>query len=70
VKIVVDNQTDSVLGVHIIGAHASEMISLAVCIVANRMKCEELSSLCFPHPTLSEAIKEAALSVHKKAIHK
>jgi dihydrolipoamide dehydrogenase len=70
VKIIVDNLTDSVLGLHIMGAHASEMITLAVSIVGNRMKCEDLSSLCFPHPTLSEAIKEAALSVHKKAIHK
>ncbi|MBM3207706.1 MAG: dihydrolipoyl dehydrogenase [Chlamydiae bacterium] len=70
VKIIVDTTSDIVLGIHILGAHASEMITLAVSIIHNRMKCEDLSSLCFPHPTLSEAIKEAALSVHKKAIHK
>ena len=70
VKVIADSVTDKLLGVHILGAHASEMITVAGFAMEKRMTSLDLGSLCFPHPTLSEAIKEAALSIHKKAIHK
>jgi len=70
VKIIADEKTDKILGIHILGAHASEMIALGVLAVEKRMTSLELGSISYPHPTLSEAIKEAALSIHKKAIHK
>ncbi len=70
VKVIADDKTDKLLGVHIMSAHASEMITAAVFAIEKRMTSLDLAHLCFPHPTLSEAIKEAALSIHKKAIHK
>lgn len=70
VKVVADAVSDRILGVHILGAHASELISSALVAMEKRMTVEEVAHGCFPHPTLSEAIKEACLSIHKKAIHK
>ena len=70
VKILVDKKTDKILGVHIIGAHASELISQAAVAFALGVTASQLGHLCQAHPTLSEALKEAALSIHKKAIHK
>ncbi|NDD58027.1 MAG: dihydrolipoyl dehydrogenase [Chlamydiae bacterium] len=69
VKVLVDAHTDKVLGIHILGAHASEMIATGVMAIEKRLTAKELSSLCFAHPTLSEAIKEATLAVYKRAIH-
>ena len=69
VKILAESKTDRVLGVHIIGPHAGEMIaemSLAMEFVASS---EDIARTCHAHPTFSEAIKEAALSVDKKQIH-
>lgn len=70
VKVIADDKTDRLLGVHILGAHASEMIVEAVLAIEKRLTSSDIANLCYPHPTLSEAIKEAALSIHKKAIHK
>ena len=70
VKVIADEKTDKILGVHILGAHASEMIALGVLALEKRLTSLELGSISYPHPTLSEAVKEAALSVHKRAIHK
>ncbi|MDH5703533.1 MAG: dihydrolipoyl dehydrogenase [Aigarchaeota archaeon] len=69
VKIVADKGTDEILGVHILGPNASNLISEAV--VAMRLECtsEELSRAMHPHPTLSEAIMEAASDVSGRAIH-
>ncbi len=69
VKIVTDKETDEILGVHILGPNASNLISEAV--VAMRLECtsEELSKAIHPHPSLSEAIMEAALDVSAGAIH-
>ncbi|MFB0502206.1 MAG: dihydrolipoyl dehydrogenase [Candidatus Bathyarchaeia archaeon] len=69
VKIVADKETDEILGVHILGPNASNLISEAV--VAMRLECtsEELSRAMHPHPTLSEAIMEAATDVSGRAIH-
>lgn len=70
VKIVADPVTDRILGVHIIGAHASELIGEAGLAISQRAKVLDMANLPHAHPTLSEALKEAALAVHKRAIHK
>ncbi|MDI9349097.1 MAG: dihydrolipoyl dehydrogenase [Candidatus Symbiobacter sp.] len=69
VKILADAATDRVLGVHIIGHEAGEMILTAVAALEFGASAEDIARLCAPHPTLSEAIKEAALAVDGAAIH-
>ena len=69
VKIVADAKTDRVLGVHILGAHASDMIHEAVAAMTFRASAEDIARSNHAHPTLSEAVKEAALAVEKRAIH-
>jgi len=70
VKIIADAASDEILGVHIIGAHASELIGEGVVAMQNRMTSQGLAETSHAHPTLSEAIKEAALAVNGRAIHK
>ena len=70
VKIVADAKTDILLGIHIVGAHASEIIAEAVLAIHNKVTSLELANTPHAHPTLSEAVKEASLDVHKRAIHK
>ena len=70
IKILADPATDRLLGVHIIGAHASELIAAAAVAIRNRLTAMDLAHTPFAHPTLSEAIKEAALSIHRRAIHR
>lgn len=70
VKIVSDGATDTILGVHIIGAHASELIAEGALAIQNRLTTLQLAHTPHAHPTLSEAIKEAALGVHHRAIHR
>ncbi|MGX7742994.1 dihydrolipoyl dehydrogenase [Rhodopseudomonas parapalustris] len=69
VKILADAKTDRVLGVHIIGREAGEMIHEAAVLMEFGGSAEDLARTCHAHPTRSEAIKEAALSVGKRAIH-
>lgn len=69
VKVLADAATDRVLGVHIIGPNAGELISEAAVIMEFGGSAEDLARTCHAHPTLTEAIKEAALSVAKRAIH-
>jgi len=69
VKILADAETDRVLGVHIIGANASEMIAEAAVLMEFGGSAEDLARTCHAHPTLTEAVKEAALAVDKRAIH-
>ncbi|WOJ90577.1 dihydrolipoyl dehydrogenase [Methylocapsa polymorpha] len=69
VKILADAATDRVLGVHIIGAGAGEMIAEAVVLMEFGGSAEDLARTCHAHPTMSEAVKEAALAVDKRAIH-
>ena len=69
VKLLADAQTDRVLGVHIIGNNASEMIGEATVLMEFGGSAEDLARTCHAHPTLSEAIKEAALNVDKRAVH-
>jgi dihydrolipoamide dehydrogenase len=69
VKILADAATDRVLGAHIIGANAGEMIAELAVLMEFSGSAEDLARTCHAHPTLTEAIKEAALSVAKRAIH-
>ncbi len=69
VKILADAKTDRVLGVHIIGREAGEMIHEACVLMEFGGSAEDLARTCHAHPTRSEAIKEAALAVGKRAIH-
>jgi dihydrolipoamide dehydrogenase len=69
VKILADAKTDRVLGVHIIGREAAEMIHEACVLMEFGGSAEDLARTCHAHPTRSEAVKEAALAVGKRAIH-
>ncbi len=70
VKIVADAETDRILGVHIVGPCASELVAEAVLAMEYRASSEDLARTIHAHPTLSEAIHEAALAVDRRAIHK
>ena len=69
VKIIADADTDRVLGVHIYSAQASELIAQAVLMMEMQATAEDMALTMFAHPTLAESVHEAALSVHKQAIH-
>ena len=69
VKILADKKTDRVLGVHIIGVNAGELIQEAVVAMEFAGSSEDIARMCFAHPTLSEAVKEAALAVTGLPIH-
>ncbi len=69
VKILADSATDRVLGVHMIGPHVGEMIAEAAVLMEFGGSAEDLARTCHAHPTLTEAVKEAALSVAKRAVH-
>ena len=70
VKIIADAETDRVLGVHMVGPLVSELISEAVVTMEFKGSAEDLARIVHAHPTLSEAVHEAALAVDKRAIHK
>ena len=69
VKILADAKTDRVLGVHIVGTDAGTMITEATVAMEFGGSAEDIARTCHPHPTLSEAVKEAAMAVAKRAIH-
>ncbi len=69
VKILADAKTDRVLGVHIVGADAGNMIAEAAVAMEFGAAAEDIARTCHAHPTLTEAVKEAALAVGKRAIH-
>lgn len=69
VKMIADATTDEILGVHIIGPMASEIISEAVLAMEFRASSEDIARICHAHPSLSEIMKESALSVDKRAIN-
>ncbi|MBW2526570.1 MAG: dihydrolipoyl dehydrogenase [Deltaproteobacteria bacterium] len=69
VKIIADAKTDRLLGVHILGPHASELIAEAVTAMEFGGSAEDLARTVHAHPTLSEAVKEAAMNVERRAIH-
>jgi dihydrolipoamide dehydrogenase len=69
VKILADAATDRVLGVHIVGADAGNMIAEAAVAMEFGAASEDIARTCHPHPTLSEAVREAALAVDRRAIN-
>jgi dihydrolipoamide dehydrogenase len=69
VKIIADKKTDQILGAHIIGASAGELIAEIVLGIEFKAASEDIARICNPHPTLNEAVKEAALATHFKPIH-
>ena len=69
VKILADEKTDKVLGAHLIGPHAGELIAEIGIAMEFGASSEDIARTCHAHPTFSEAVKEAALSVEKRAIH-
>ncbi len=69
VKILADAKTDRVLGVHIVGSDAGNMIAEAAVLMEFGGSAEDLARTCHAHPTLPEAVKEAAMAVAKRAIH-
>ena len=69
VKILADKKTDRILGIHIVGVNAGEMIAQAVTAMEFSSSSEDIARMCIAHPTMSEAIKEAALAVTGLPIH-
>ncbi|MCA9113068.1 MAG: dihydrolipoyl dehydrogenase, partial [Planctomycetaceae bacterium] len=69
VKMLADEKTDRVLGVHIIGTHAGELIAECASAMEFGASSEDIARCCHAHPTLAESIKEAALAVDGRAIH-
>lgn len=69
VKILADAKTDRVLGCHIIGPHAGDLIAEVAVAMEFGASSEDIARCCHAHPTLAEAVKEAALAVDKRAIH-
>ena len=70
VKIITEPRHGEILGVHIIGPHATDMIAEAVLAIANELTVNELMSAIAPHPTLSESVQEAAYDTQGRSIHK
>ncbi len=69
VKIVADGRSDRILGLHILGPHASELIAEAVLAIEFGASAEDIARTSHAHPTLAEAVREAALAVAKRSIH-
>ncbi len=69
VKFLAHKETDEILGVHMVGPRVSELIAEAAMAMEMRASAEDLARTCHAHPTLAEAVKEAALAVDKRAIH-
>lgn len=69
IKVLASAQDKNIIGVHIMGPHASDLISEAVLAVKNKMTVSDISSVVHAHPTLSEAFKEAVMGIENRAIH-
>jgi dihydrolipoamide dehydrogenase len=69
VKILSDKETDKILGIHIIGPNAGEMIAEGVLGIVYGASSEDIARTCHAHPTLSEAFKEACMAAYDKPIH-
>ena len=69
VKIIADAGTDKVLGVHICGAHAADLVHEGSLAITMGVTAEQLGAMIHAHPTLAEGIMEAAEAVHRNAIH-
>ncbi len=69
VKILADKRSDRVLGVHIVGPLAGDLLAEAVLAMEFGASAEDIARTCHSHPGMGEAVKEAALAVHGRAIH-
>lgn len=69
VKVISDATTDEILGVHMVGARVADMIMEAVALMEFRASAEDMARICHPHPTYTEAVKEAALALDGRALH-
>ena len=69
VKVLAAGDSGRILGIHIVGAHASELIAEAGAVISFGGTITDLAAICHAHPTLAEALKEAALAVNREAIH-
>ena len=69
IKVLADAETDRILGVHVIGSNAGEMIAEGVLGMEYGAACEDIARTCHAHPTLSEALKEACMATYDKPIH-
>ena len=69
VKMLADATTDELLGVHIIGPSASDLIAEAAVAIEFKASSEDIARVCHPHPSLSEVLREAALAVDKRALN-
>jgi dihydrolipoamide dehydrogenase len=69
VKFIADTKTDKILGAHILQHAASELIAEPTSVIEFGGSSEDLGRTCHSHPTLSEAVKEAAMAVEKRALH-
>ncbi len=69
VKVLADAQTDEILGVHIVGSAASDLIAEAAVAMELKATAKNIAGSCHPHPSLSEAIREAALATDKRALN-
>ena len=69
VKILADKTTDQILGAHIVGPNAGDLIQEVVSVMEFQGTAEDIARTCHAHPTLTEVVKEAALAVHKRPLH-
>jgi dihydrolipoamide dehydrogenase len=69
VKVLADAETEEILGVHIIGVAASDMIAEAAVAMEFKASAEDIGRVCHPHPSLSEAVREASLAIYKRALN-
>jgi dihydrolipoamide dehydrogenase len=69
VKVLADKKTDKILGIHIVGANAGEMIAECVLAIEYGASSEDIGRTCHAHPTLSEAVKEACLATFDKPLN-
>jgi dihydrolipoamide dehydrogenase len=69
VKFLADAKTDEILGVHVMGPFAGELIAEAVVAMQFRGSAEDIGMICHAHPSLSEAMKDAALAVDRRALN-
>ncbi len=69
VKIIGDKKTDKILGVHVVGIHATEVIHVAALAMNQGLTVTQLGNLIFGHPVISEAVMEAAHDLHNASVH-
>ncbi|MEE9443979.1 MAG: dihydrolipoyl dehydrogenase [candidate division Zixibacteria bacterium] len=69
VKVIGDKKTDKILGIHIVGPHATEVIHTAMLAIKQKLTVSDLGSMIFAHPVISESVMEACHNLHKMSVH-